>query len=380
MSSLPSLPESTEETARLLELVDQLEMEGLALERDTDPAGVHLLFRTAHNLKSLTAYAGLHDLSGRFHRLEDGLDRIRRGREAWTKSWFDTVFEVIDEARRAMGSEDRSGAPAPKLRLPQPAVDPQYGIPLTPALEARIAEAELEGLGIYRIEKLVRNGLGREELDGLPVLEDVAEQGRLLGLWPDYETYRNGPEEQVLRILFASSQSAEALGRILFDPLHGVKAPQPPPADAGAFRFLIVEDDPATSVLLRHILKQHGSCVLARSARQAFALVREAWECQKPFDLISLDLFLPDLGGHAFLRALRKLEGDRNVPLAQWAYVVVNTSSTEAEDIRTSIALGADGYLLKPASREAIEAKVEALRRRRSGGLQWSEMLREDRR
>jgi len=67
-----------EEQGHLADLVEQLEREAMELDGGGDASGVHLLFRTVHNLKSLSAYVGLAELAGSFHTLEDGLDRIRR--------------------------------------------------------------------------------------------------------------------------------------------------------------------------------------------------------------------------------------------------------------------------------------------------------------
>ena len=184
----------SDERAQLSDLVDQLENEGMALDGGGDASGVHLLFRTVHNLKSLTVYMGLKDAAARFHHLEDGLDAIRRGREPWTAAWSDQVFHSIDLARGALGQTPQPAAkPEPKAAVPAGRGASTWGLALTPEEADRTSDAILQGLGIYRIEKLFKLGLSREDFQTLPVMEDVAEVGTLLAIQPSWDVYAAGP-------------------------------------------------------------------------------------------------------------------------------------------------------------------------------------------
>jgi CheY-like chemotaxis protein/HPt (histidine-containing phosphotransfer) domain-containing protein len=352
-----------EERAQLADLVEQLEHEGMALDKGGDASGVHLLFRTVHNLKSLAAYMGLKDLAATYHRLEDGLDAIRRGREPWTAEWLDRVFQSIDEARAALGeaapprSPEAPAAPAPVLG--------SWGLPLTEADTARMASALLRGLGIYRLEKLFKRGLAKEDFETLPVMEDVAEQGELIAIHPAWEAYAAGAPEQVVKFLFASAKVHEELSQVFFDPLLELQAPEPPAATtlAGdAIRCLVIEDDAATGALLAHILKRHGACMVAGTARAGYAEFLKAWERAEPYHILFLDLRLPDLSGLAILSAVRKFEAEHHLPHRQRCMVLICTSSSAHEDIMASLAREADGYLVKPVSPEAIEEKIALIK------------------
>ena len=350
-----------EEGEHLSDLVEQLEAEAMGLDGGGDASGVHLLFRTVHNLKSLTAYIGQKELAATFHHLEDGLDRIRRGREPWTAAWSDQVFQSIDQTRRALG--EAGSAPA-QAKPPAP-VRPghAWGMPLGEDETGLVAEALLMGQGLYRLEKLFKLGLSREAFLTLPVMEDVAEEGRLLAVHPDWEAYAAGPSEQVVKILFASPKTHEELGRVFFDPLIELQPPEPvPETDHDGIRCLVIEDDAATGALLAHILGRHGSCMVAGTARAGFSQFLKAWERAEPYQVLFLDLNLPDLGGLAILSALRRFESEHRVPRNQRCMVVICTSSGDLEDIKASLVMEADGYLVKPVNPAAIEEKLALLK------------------
>lgn len=348
-----------EEGAHLADLVDQLEDEALALDGGGDVSNVHLLFRTVHNLKSLSAFMGLRDLSAAFHRLEDGLDRIRRGREDWTSAWADEVFRSIDMARGLLGGEIRLPAPAER---PAAAAAPRspWGLPLEPAQETVLEGALKAGLGIYRIEKLFRKGLDREAFLDLPIMEDLKEAGTLVAVHPPFEVYEQGPEEQVLKFLFASPRTREELERIFFDPLLELRAPDPMPAGAEppAFRFLIVEDDPMAGSVLARIAKRYGACILTGTAREGYAEFTRAWERKEPYQACFLDLNLPDLSGLAILSAMRRFESERRLPRSQRCRVLITTASESVDDIKACLVLDADGYMVKPMDPEMVQEKI----------------------
>jgi len=352
---------TAEERAQLADLVDQLEHEAMALDAGGDASGVHLLFRTVHNLKSLTAYLGLAEASAGFHELEDGLDAIRRGKATWSAAWADRTFTCIDRVR-ASGNGPAPGAPRPQAAPPPP--PSPWGLPLTDAQSALLGDAALQGLGVFRIEKLFKRGLSREDFQTLPVMEDVAELGTLVAVHPAWEAYDQGPEEQVVKILFASKRTHGELSRVLFDPLLELQAPHPPPEDPGveALRCLVIEDDGPTSALLAHIVGRHGSCMLAGTARTGYAQFLKAWERSEPYHILFLDLSLPDLSGLAILSALRRFESDRRLPHNKRCMVLITTASMDLEDIKASLVLEADGYLVKPVSPDAIEEKMNLIR------------------
>ncbi|MEU8549312.1 response regulator transcription factor [Streptomyces roseoverticillatus] len=122
-------------------------------------------------------------------------------------------------------------------------------------------------------------------------------------------------------------------------------------------RLLVVEDDPFVRSALIRELTEAGHAV--RSVGTALEALREV--AQVGFDLVILDLGLPDLDG---AQALKMLRGITDVPV-----VVATARDDEAEIIRL-LTDGADDYLVKPFSVAHLTARMAAVLRRtgRGGG------------
>lgn len=120
-------------------------------------------------------------------------------------------------------------------------------------------------------------------------------------------------------------------------------------------RVLVVEDDQfVRSALIRYLTDASHT---VRSVGTALEALREV--AQLGFDVVVLDLGLPDLDG---AEALKMLRGVTDVP------VIIATARDDETEIVRLLNDGADDYLVKPFSVEHLSARMAAvLRRSRSG-------------
>ncbi|MET9633852.1 response regulator transcription factor [Lentzea sp. NPDC006480] len=116
-------------------------------------------------------------------------------------------------------------------------------------------------------------------------------------------------------------------------------------------RALVVEDDPAVQMALVHALRGLGLVTQAVSTAAAALQGAAATE----FDVVVLDLGLPDLDGTVALTMLRSVS---NAP------VIVATARGDEESVVRSLNAGADDYIVKPFSSKHLAARINALLRR----------------
>jgi len=368
------------------DLLDNLERDVLAIDRTGDTGIVHLLFRTIHNLKSSSAQAGLSALAGDLHSLEDTMDRVRRGKVPWTPACYDQVTRVIDQVRLAIQSENLGAdplppaepaavepapeaamAPAPVPEAPAPGAG-RWGRGFSQEAIAACQLAEAVGLGVYRIEKLFSKGLDEDTFLSLPVLEDIRELGKLIAFHPSWQAYSEGPEEQVVSFLFTSPRTETELACILFDPLLVLAEPRTgqPARRKERLRILIIEDDQTTAHLMQYILRQHGEVVVCATAMEGLACFHEALDGGDRFDMVLLDLVLPDLHGDGVLMEIREHEFRLGIlDAGARCQVIISTANGNVDQIMLSLQHDPDGYLIKPVNFDLIIEKVADLKAQR---------------
>ena len=120
-------------------------------------------------------------------------------------------------------------------------------------------------------------------------------------------------------------------------------------------RILLVEDDPAVSHSIALMLRSDAVTVdMTDLGQDAIELARYS-----DYDLILLDLNLPDLSGYEVLRALRVARV--NTP------VLILSGLTATANKVQGLAFGADDYLTKPFHKDELLARVQAVVRRSQG-------------
>lgn len=120
-------------------------------------------------------------------------------------------------------------------------------------------------------------------------------------------------------------------------------------------RLLVVEDDLPLAESLTALLASSGYAVdLVHDGASAEALL-----AVEVFDLVILDLNLPEMDGLAVLQAMRAR--------ANAAAVMILTARGASEDRVRGLDLGADDYMAKPFDVREFEARVRSLLRRKAG-------------
>ncbi len=129
-------------------------------------------------------------------------------------------------------------------------------------------------------------------------------------------------------------------------------------------RILIVEDDPRVARFLEKGLQAEGHfCVVAPDGKTGLVLALEG-----DFDLILLDLILPEMHGHEVCQQLRMKR--MGIP------VIILTGMDGLSDIVEGLRMGADDYITKPFAYEELLARIETVMRRSAEIAEQDQTLR----
>ena len=125
--------------------------------------------------------------------------------------------------------------------------------------------------------------------------------------------------------------------------------------------ILIVDDDYVSRTKMRTVLQDLGTCTDEESSLKALDVFKKALDTGKPFDLVTLDIQMPDLDGTEMLARLRETEKSRNIPQSARSRIFMVTAHSHKESLLTCFKAGCDGFIVKPFTRETILAKLEVL-------------------
>jgi two-component system chemotaxis response regulator CheY len=127
-------------------------------------------------------------------------------------------------------------------------------------------------------------------------------------------------------------------------------------------RVLIVEDDADSAKMLATYLAPYGQCETAVDGKDALCNVKLAFEEQDPYNLICLDIMMPNMDGQQALKRIRDIELTRGIMPGQGARIVMTTALTDNKNILESFVSLSDGYIVKPFSKEELLKKLKDLR------------------
>src|SRR6185312_1269362 len=115
-------------------------------------------------------------------------------------------------------------------------------------------------------------------------------------------------------------------------------------------RILVVDDNEANrDLLVRRLQRQGHQMATAENGRIALDMLAQA-----SFDLVLLDIMMPEMNGFEVLQHLKADDALRHLP------VILISALDDAESVTKGIALGADDHLPKPFDRQILNARVTA--------------------
>lgn len=114
-------------------------------------------------------------------------------------------------------------------------------------------------------------------------------------------------------------------------------------------KILVVDDDVNVQEMLKECLEEVNYCVHAEgSAIKALNLVEK-----DSFDLLIIDIMMPDIDGLSLCKSVRNIKAYDRVP------IIILTALSDAETMNDAMLYGAVDYIVKPFDMEALKEKIK---------------------
>lgn len=128
-------------------------------------------------------------------------------------------------------------------------------------------------------------------------------------------------------------------------------------------KTLIVDDEFANRELLKYILQPYGECIKAEDGEEAITIFKEHLDANEPFDLVMMDIMMPNMDGQDALREIRRMEKEvygTSLNSKEYSFIVMQTSLDDPKHLVESYFQGkCNGYITKPVTQDVLLGKLK---------------------
>ena len=124
-------------------------------------------------------------------------------------------------------------------------------------------------------------------------------------------------------------------------------------------KVLIAEDDFASRKFMLRFFEKYGECDVTVDGKEAVEAYKMAIECGEPYDLICLDIMMPEMDGHQALKTIRKIEEESGIAEDERVKIVMTTALSETRHVTKAFENGCTAYAGKPINQDKFEAMLK---------------------
>lgn len=119
-------------------------------------------------------------------------------------------------------------------------------------------------------------------------------------------------------------------------------------------RSLIVEDDFVVRLLMQKYLTPYGETHTAVNGREAIFAIENAFQSGEPYQLVCLDIMMPEMDGQETLKEIRAIEESYGIMIGDGAKVIITSALSDMNNKIVAFNGACDAYLVKPIDKSKL--------------------------
>jgi len=371
----------------IIDFLDQLEVSLIdyeeSLNQNIDKSElVHIIFRYAHNLKSLLSLLKKGKSSTLIHSVESIFDLVRKQNLILPKEILEKCVYSIDLIRANLETEEEIASTQELILEFEDFYEKNLELQETIFdVELTLNESEYEiledtisyNLQTYQLDKIIYSDTPREDFELLidSVYDDIEDFGNVIAIQPKFTELEQTEHNPVnLKVFFSTKLDKDKLKLYIFDPVKTIKIHPKLNIEKDVniletnnknLKILVIDDDSYSRKTLEQILFNFGICHIVSSKEDAINLFKTSLENDEAFDLVTLDIVMNKIDGQEIIRSIRQEEKDRNIIGFSKSKIMVTSTLESYENISSFFREGSDSYIVKPVTKEKILNELKRL-------------------
>ncbi len=119
-------------------------------------------------------------------------------------------------------------------------------------------------------------------------------------------------------------------------------------------KILIAEDDFVSRKPINALLTPFGEVDIAANGKETFAAVKMAFENNHPYDLICLDILMPELDGIMTLKKIRQMEVEKGLNPETRSKIIMTSAVSDKNYVLAAVQANCNGFLVKPIEKDRL--------------------------
>ncbi|MCR5776045.1 MAG: response regulator [Lachnospiraceae bacterium] len=126
-------------------------------------------------------------------------------------------------------------------------------------------------------------------------------------------------------------------------------------------KILIAEDDFASRKFIMNHMSKYGECDGTVDGQEAVEAYVMATEDDEPYDLVCLDVMMPEMDGYQVLKTIREIEKDKGLSPKEQVKIIMMTALSAEKNVKMAFELGATVYCAKPVDVDKLQTAMKKL-------------------